>query len=522
MAPTSTFRSIIEQVVQEAQLGVVLPGKVAFTSTTSMTLADAYGEGPFTGSQYPIGSPVKITSPADGGVPTSMTTTLLIDSTKVWVASEWINFTLRCGNYKATITANTTTTLTYAAIDAAPPVGTPYTIELGDTFIAGYVPSTGVYTLNPALASVTLNAAQVRPQVVCILDPKKGIDRFDRIKETVNRALNNRITRWQRNPLTFVPDGDLQGTVVTDYWTGTAASQSYVSPTFPAGGAAAAFSFAGIERVLQSVTTNATNNVKCNTINIALNSQTTAYQWYFQTAIRVVSGTGNAQILAWDETNGVQITVNVVRGSDTFTMVTNSLGFINMAGTLNIPATCKQISFRLVSSATATTIQMTPLIAYPTDATSFPIPNRIISTAYLGNYHYALPTTGASGPYSVTMTPPITVGGRTHSYSNFGDHITVNFNFLPILPVWFDELTYDPPLNGMLDVTTFPLDQVVKWTKYELFKMLYVGEEPQYRTTSYGASIPIPSKWKTRTIEAKREAERSDYEPEVMKIEGRV
>lgn len=399
------------------------------------------------------------------------------------------------------------------------PIGSAVMVTAGgttgeDTFVSDWAPSTGIITVSPAITTGATSVA--------ILYADSQITHFDRLINCINRALNNRLTRWARCPLTFVPDGDLRGTTVTDYWTGTAATPTYVSPTFPAGSAAAAFGFTGFQRVLQSVTSNATNRVRSNLINVALNSTVTGYQWYFQTAIRVVSGSGNAQLLVWDETNDVQITVNVIAGAPDFTHTVTSLGFTNIEGTMNIPATCKQISFRLVSSATSTTIQMTPLVAFPTDATSFPIPNRIVAQSYIGNFHWATPVSASSGPYSLMFSEPITTGGLTHTINNFGDHFNVTFNFRPYRAIWFDELTYDPPLSAVTDTTSFPLDHVVKWVKAEIDLLLYEQETRKKRGENSAEKAQNLARYVRIANASVRRARNSEYEPELMHVVGRV
>lgn len=446
MTTTSTIGSVITQLVDQMGIGIALPSWTG--TTTTLTLANSYLEGPFTAARIPIGSPIIVTA---GGT-------------------------------------------------------------VGDmTYVSNYVPSTGVITVSPAITTGSTDG-------VLITDTE--IDRPIRIVQAVRRAIDNRIARWQMTPLTFVADGDLRGATVTDYWTGTAATPTYVTPTFPTTSAGVSTGIVGIQRVLQSVTSNATNNVRSNLINVALNSSVTGYQWYFQTAIRVSSGSGNAQILAWDETNNAQITVNVIAGSDSFTHVTTSAGFINMEGTFNIPATCKQISFRLVSSATSTTIQMAPLVAFPVTADRFPIPNRIISQDYIGNFKYAWPTLGTGGMYDVAFTEPITSDGLEHHIDNYGDHMTVTFNFRPHRAVWFEELAGDDSAAALTTTTTFPLNQLYLWSKFELLDWLW-GHEKMVSIPYGNRAIPSPSRWLAKRNAALRAAQNSEFEPKAVTVVGR-
>jgi len=351
--------------------------------------------------------------------------------------------------------AGTATTLTAATSYLAGPwtgskipIGTPViitsTVGAGDkSYVSDYVASTGVLTVFPAITTAATSA---------IIYPEGAIRHPDVITDAVDRVFNNRLGRRQMTPLTFVPDGDLRGTTVSDYWTsisGVTTIASYVTPTWPesAPGTAGTTDSVGYQRVLQAAlgaTSASGDGLKSNVINLALNAQTTAYQRHFQTAIRLVSSSGvttpTVQIRAYDETNAAYITTNVIYGNNQ-THVTASTGFINTSGTINVPATCKAISYRLTGAGTfaggaTLTAQMLPLIEYPVDAQSFPIPNRIINDEYIGNFHYGSPVSGTSGPYSMDFSEPITTGGMTHTIQHYGDHYNVTFNFRPLRPVY--------------------------------------------------------------------------------------
>src|SRR3990172_3373960 len=130
------------------------------------------------------------------------------------------------------VSSNTTTTFTLTTTGSpelrgpftglAIPVGSPVicTVEttgtsaLGNrTFVSNWAPSTGVLTVSPAVGDTDVTE-------IIVLDPE--IKDADRLLEAVNRALLNRLGRWELRPLTFVPDGDLQGATGTDYWTAAA------------------------------------------------------------------------------------------------------------------------------------------------------------------------------------------------------------------------------------------------------------------------------------------------------------
>ena len=189
-----------------------------------------------------------------------------------------------------------------------------------------------------------------------------------------------------------------------------------------------------------------------------------------------------------------------------------------MTGTTCVAETVRVPTVTLSVSAPRLAFQMTPLVAKPYDAVTYPIPNRVITDDYIGNFHYGITTTGTSGPYSLTFSDPITTGGQTHRLENWGDHWTVTFNFRPQHVVYYDEFCSDDQLDFMTDTTTFPLDQVYKWTKYELYKYLYNHE----KRVRLDTGAPVPSLWRQKAIEAKREAERNEYEPKMIQVHGRA
>lgn len=423
----------------------------------------------------------------------------------------------------------TTTTLTltnsYLLSNATAgrlPINTPIIITsstgLGEmTYVQNYVPGTGVITVNPAITTGSSRAVA--------LFPDSGIDHPDRVTEAINRAVQNRVARWQLSPLTFVPDGDLRGTTVTDYWTATNGTPTYVTAqVFPAGGAADAFGMVNTTRVLQFVTSNGTNNLQSNTITAPPVTSSNGQQWYFCTAIRAASGTtGTASIQVRDITNSATITQTVIRGSQASTHTTSSRAFMICEGTFILPVTCDRFAFRLVGSATALTIQMGPLLAYPISARAFPLPNRIESDDFIGNFHYGVLRDSPSGYPQLTFSDPITTSGKTHTLQNHGDHRTVAFNYEPLNeylgPLYFDELVSDASLSALTSTTTFPLDQVVRWARFELYKKLYLDEQRKRIRDNAGA--PVPSVWRRQAQEALLAAENSDYEPAQLYVVGR-
>ena len=434
MATTTTFKLLLEQLVEETSTGDVLPGVTG--TTTGLTLANAYAAGPFPNQRYARGSPILTTAGT--------------------------------------------------AINEA-------------TFVNQYTASTGVFTITPSVSGTFTDAI--------IIPFSIGIDHPDRLKEAINRALTKRCYRWEPRPLTYVPDGDLQGTTVTDYWTAAAnGTPAYASAqVFPAGSAADAVGQTSFNRFLQLTTSGGSSSVDGNGIRVVASNEQRA--WYFQTTIRLVSGAGTAEFKVRDNTNSADITLQVTRGNDTNTLTTTTFGdFMVCEGTFQLPATCAEIAPRLSVSATTMVAQMGPVIMFPQQATRFPLPNRVVSQDDIGNFHQVY--SGNSGSFNQTIsTEALTTGGLAHRLEDYGDHMTVSFNFRPTRPVYYMEAVYGTSLSAMTDTTTFPANHVMRWAKYELYKWLYDRDE----------------KWKMKVYEAKKAADRFDVrhlqEPTIV---GRV
>ena len=349
---------------------------------------------------------------------------------------------------------------------------------------------------------------------IIVLDPE--IKDADRLLEAVNRALLNRLGRWELRPLTFVPDGDLQGATVTDYWTaaanGTAAYAT--AQIFPAGSAAAASGQVGVSRLVQLTTAGGASTLTGNGIRVPVSTQQRT--WYFLTAIRLVSGTGTAEFKVRDNTNSADITLQVMRGNDTNTLTVTELGdFLICEGTLQLPATCAEIAPQLSLSATGMVAQVAPVIMFPEGAVNFPLPNRIESVEQVGNFFTSLALRSPGSFYDMAIWEDPVV----HRIHDYGDHRTVTFDSLIIRPLWFEEYVNGSALSAMTDTTTFPLDRIVKWAKaeYELLRMERVSK---------GHNGTAESQSKVRGAErlaarALRAAQGSGYEPRLKNIVGR-
>lgn len=379
---------------------------------------------------------------------------------------------------------------------------------LGDrTYASGWTPSTGTVNLSPAIGGTDGTEA-------IIWNPEVGD--ADRPIEAINRALLNDVYRWELRPLTYVPDGDMQGTTVTDYWTAAVnGTASYVTAqVYPAGSAADAAGQTSLNRVVQLVSSGGSTSLDGNGIRIAPNNDMRT--WYFLTAMRLVSGTGTATFSWRDNTNTAEIEVHVQRGDDDRTMTMTTLGdFLILEGTFNVPESCREIAPRLALSATGMTAQLAPVIAFPVNAARFPLPNRVLQNR-VGNFFCA--RTGDGLP-DLGLGEPLTLAGRTHSFVDYGDHLTVVFNFPVCGPIFYEEQVFGSALTLQTDTTTFPLDRVIKWAYFELTDMLMRREMMQFAKADNGT--PVPSVWRPIRNQALRDAGWSSYEPPLKKVVGR-
>lgn len=397
------------------------------------------------------------------------------------------------------------------------PIGSPVVVSvetsgttvLGDrSYISKWVPSTGVITLDPAIDTDTDGTELI------ILRPEFGD--ADRLIEAVNRALVNRISRWEPRPLTFVPDGDLQGATVTNYWTasafGTAAyasAQVYPESTNDTVGSV------GLNRVVQLTSSGGAATLTGNGIRWPLSSQ--SRQWRFWTAIRLVSGTGTVELKMRDNTNDADITLYVQSGADDHTLTTTTMGdFLVCEGTFRMPATCAEVAPQLSVSATGMVAQMTPIIMFPDGVSTFPLPNRIEAIDFIGNFYESetLRAPGSIADMGFYPTTPL-----THRFGNYGDHLSVTFGCRITHPIWYEEQVSGTALSAMTDTTTFPLDQVVLWAYAELLDRMMKSE--MLRGLTQDNNVPKPSIYRQMRNAAYIEAQNSVWEPALKKIYGR-
>lgn len=412
----------------------------------------------------------------------------------------------------------TTTTLTNTAVGgylkgpfsaARIRVGSPVLVTAGgtpgdSTFVSLYDPSAGQLTVSPAITTGATSA---------VVFNQGGIDDVARVIEACDRASQYRTRKWVRVPLTWVTDGDMLASG-TSAWTITSVGTESMTKVV------LAYPDVQTTQVLQLTTgTNASAYVQTASINVTLNPAATVQTRYFQTAIRVISGTGNAQFIVWDVTNGAAITPQIKAGSPTFTATSTGLDWVNISGTFQIPANCNQIAYRLQSSATSTVIQMGPLMDFPIHATDFPFQSRV-RIENIGNFYYGLPTVTPGGLYDLLFSSQILIDGRRVRFIDTGAMITATFNFLPIRPVYYDELMYGPALSATTDTTPFVSDYLERWAVAELYDYLE-RHEPATYDERFGH--PRPTKWRDRKQAAIRYAREGEmrYGPKTQVLYGR-
>lgn len=348
------------------------------------------------------------------------------------------------------------------------------------SYIDTYNPATGVLNLNPANFTGNETAA--------VLFYGRDVPHTDRVIEAINRALTLRCARRQRIPMTWVTDGDMLAAGTTA-WTLTAGGtlSKQVEP------------FPGVwtQYVLQLAGANANDAVQSTAFNVTLNPAATVQTRYFLTAIKVVSGTGNAILEIVDVTHGTVITPQLRTGSPTYTMTSAALDWTLMSGTFQIPANCNQIAYRLRVDAGSTTAQLAPVMDFPIHATVFPLQSRVLRQR-VGNFYYGSPTVTPGGLYDMLFSSQTMVDGREVKLIDTGDHLSVQTNFLPIRPYYYDELIYDPPLVNMTDVTTFPAEYVERWAIAELYNWMEEAEPVAF--DNYGR--PRSTRWAPKVLAA--------------------
>ena len=458
MPASITYRQILIELVEKYGLGKVVPLNGTQSGTTLVLTTDGSPElrGPFSAVGIPVGSPIIVTSETTG--------------------SE----------------------------------------AVGDrSFVSDWAPSSGTITISPAITTNTDHTEAI------IFEP--WVKDADRVLEAVKRTLENRIGRWELRPLTYVPDGDLQGVLPASYWTvvGTGTLSYASAQIFPVAQATADQAGAtGLNRMLQFVSTSAAT-VTSTGIRVAPDLGSTGDQWHFWTAVRIVAGTGTVSLNVLDNTATAAIDVNVLRGNSDRTHTQTAIGdFIVFEGTFTPPEDCGEIAFQLEFSATGITAQMTPIIAFPSNAQQFPLPNRIEAEEQVCNFFYAQGNFNPGNLAGTHFLGPITTNGNSHGIYDYGDHLTVSFNFPITQPTFYEEYVNGTAPTVMTDTTTFPMERICKWAYFELMDRLMRDEMHNGPRAENGALSP--SRFRPLRNAAYKSAAYSGYEPQLKQVRGRI
>lgn len=374
------------------------------------------------------------------------------------------------------------------------PIGSPVTVITGgtvgeDTYVSNFVSSTGVVSLSPA---ITTGATGF---IIWDAIVKHGKN----VEKAISRA-NQKCRRWQKVPLTFVPNGDFMSATAATGWTETATTAAYIELGHPDG---------GYQRVLQSTCTNNTNRLTSTALKTVPGDQ-----WDLYTFSRLVSG--NAAVLViYDESNSAAITPTYQVGQAEW----GGTSFLDIRISFTIPTDCTSITIRLQGQTSGDVTQWGPVIAYPSSAYSFPFQQRVKSLDDIGNFFRFTTGSGTSSPYERLYSGPFTQGGIEASFSNDGDHFVVSFNTAPCGPMFYDELIHGGALTAMTDTTTFPADMVKLWARAELYDFLMRSDLRGAKRMENGT--PLPSVWRPLRNAAYKSARWSQFEPEMANISGR-
>ncbi len=202
------------------------------------------------------------------------------------------------------------------------------------TGIASYAASTGTFTTTIAWTADPSGSARVPFDIY-----GKGVSIWD-LRRAVNRALYS-LRYPHRAPLTVVPNGDMSRTELTG-WTPAGANTTLA---YSEGS-----SIAQGTRSLRVLAASTLQYAESDTIPV---DPTNSPQWYVQTEVRADVGT--ARLIAYDKTNSATI-----QSTDYTSRGTGTIEFY-----FSLPATCKALSFRLMSVANTDDTYWNYCMAFP-------------------------------------------------------------------------------------------------------------------------------------------------------------
>lgn len=344
-----------------------------------------------------------------------------------------------------TTTANgTTTTLVDASNFSGPVPGGMFTnaspirvtsgTDVGqNTYKSGAITtSTGTITVSPALTGT--------PGTSATFVISNVVNHIDRLIEAINNGLTTRITRWQKVPVTDVADGDFMGATVTDHWTGTNATPTYVSLSMNNGIA---------QRVLNVVTSGANGYAQSDPVGVVA-AETRQFMLFMRNAASSVTQVYTAFATIRDLTNGADITPTYLIGAGT----TTSHNFIVVKGEYTVPTGCSQIAYRLGGQENPATVQFSHIIDVSKDQRTFFAQPHLLTEDDISTMYLAIVQNNIS-PSAVADISFQPINDDGYSINDFGWGLQFDFAtsyFVPF-PLFYDELTFYPKLTSDTDTT---------------------------------------------------------------------
>lgn len=381
------------------------------------------------------------------------------------------------GRAGLTTAGGSTSTLVDASNFAGPlpggmfPNGSPIRVTSGtnigqNSYRSGLDPSTGTITVSPVFSGT--------PGTSATFIISNVVEHCDRLIEAVNRALQRRISRWLKVPLTDVPDGDFLGATATDHWAGTNATPTYVSLSMVNGIA---------QRVLNVVTSALGGYVQSDPVPVEP-LETRNFMLFMRNANSGVTTTNTATLDIRDLTNGADITPAFLIGSAS----SASHAFITVKGQYAVPAGCSQIAYRLGAQENTATVQFACVVDNGASQRTFFAQPHLLTEDDISTLYLASPgASTTSGPEDMAFSP---ISDDGYSINDYGWGLAFDFTSEPpVFPMFYDEYSFFPALSADTDTTDADEEIVILGAAIELFKML-VEQDKENQVSRYGRHIP--------------------------------
>lgn len=382
-----TGKTLIDEFVKDWRIGKV-GAATAAGSTTTVVDGSARFKGPFAGNEWARGDPIRITG-AD------------------------------------TLSANNRTG--------------------EESLVDAYAPATGTFTVTPALTGAPGAGAPF------VIVRRKYVDSVARLYEALSRGMNRWARRRMRIPLTYVTDGDLLGSAVATYWTGTNATPTYSDLSHPNG---------FHSRVLNIVTSAAGGyavpaQIPCHPADV----------WDFAVWMRAAAASSTAELIIRDITNGAVITPTFISGAAT----SSSRAFVLVRGFFTIPTGCYLWQPRLSGQENPATVQFGPFIAAPQGAQEYTLQAYADNEHELGNFQGAIWPAGTDvGPEGIQYVPRRY--GVEVEHLGFG--LSFQFREVPEFPVYYEGLLGYASMSAETDSTHCPQNLALAAMAYEFWPSL--------------------------------------------------